>query len=110
MDGASAERKQYLTFSISGDQYAIGIHHVREVVEFESLTRVPSTPGYIRGVINLRGKVVPVVDLALKFGLHETEVTRWTCIVIVEVVAEGEQTVIGLMTDRVSQVIDLDPS
>src|SRR5215208_4562611 len=101
MDGASAEHKQYLTFSIAGDEYAIGIQHVREVVEFESLTRVPSTPAYIRGVINLRGRVVPVVDLALKFGLPESDVTRWTCVVIVELVTEGEQNVIGLMTDAV---------
>jgi purine-binding chemotaxis protein CheW len=107
MDRMNDERMQYLTFSIAGDEYAIGILQVREVVELETLTWVPSTPPYVRGVVNLRGSVVPVVDLAVKFGLPESEVTRRSCVVIVELVTDGELTVIGVMADSVKQVIDL---
>jgi purine-binding chemotaxis protein CheW len=98
---------QYLTFSIAGDEYAIGILQVREVVELDTLTWVPSTPSFVRGVINLRGSVVPVVDLAVKFGLPESVVTRRSCVVIVELATDEERTVLGVMADSVRQVIDL---
>jgi purine-binding chemotaxis protein CheW len=107
MAPANGEPMQYLTFSIAGDDYAIGILQVREVVEFDTLTWVPSTPSYVRGVINLRGSVVPVVDLAVKFGLPESTVTRRSCVVIVELLIDGELTVLGVMADSVRQVIDL---
>jgi purine-binding chemotaxis protein CheW len=100
---------QYLTFFIGDEEYAADILRVREVIEYDTITRVPAMPDCIRGVINLRGSVVPVVDLAVKLGLGETPVTKWTCIIIVEVRFDNEKTAIGLMADAVSQVIDLRP-
>jgi purine-binding chemotaxis protein CheW len=109
MDGVkkAIDEGQYLSFSIGGEEYAVGILRVREILEYETVTKVPGAPRSIRGVINLRGSVVPVVDLAVKFGLPESFVTRRTCIVVVEVDLEAEQTVMGVMADAVSQVIDL---
>jgi purine-binding chemotaxis protein CheW len=103
------DQGQHLTFHLAGEEYAIGILRVKEIIEFGVVTKVPGTPPFIRGVINLRGSVVPVVDLAVKFGLPESPVTRRTCIVIVEVELEGEQTVMGVVADAVSQVLDLRP-
>ncbi|HEX6095194.1 MAG TPA: chemotaxis protein CheW [Thermoanaerobaculia bacterium] len=100
---------QYLTFLIAGDPYAVGVAHVREIVGFDSPTRVPGTPPWIRGVVNLRGLVVPVVDLAVKFGRAASEVTRRTCVVIVELQLGGEPVTMGIMVDAVSQVIELTP-
>lgn len=100
------DRAQYLTFSLSGGEYAIAVLRVREIIEHESVTRVPSTPDFVRGVINLRGRVVPVVDLALKFGLAPSPVTKRTCIVIVEAGSAGERVVMGVLADAVNQVVD----
>jgi purine-binding chemotaxis protein CheW len=97
---------QYLSFHVAGEEYAIGILQVKEIIDYDTLTKVPMTPHSIRGVINLRGNVVPVVDLAVKFGLPETGVTSRTCVVIVEVVLDDEPTVMGVMADSVSQVMD----
>ncbi len=105
----AVEQTQYLSFSLAGEEYAIGILRVREILEYDTVTTVPQTPPSIRGVINLRGSVVPVVDLAVKFGLPATPLTKRTCIVIVEVDLEGTQTVMGVMADAVSQVMDLAP-
>jgi purine-binding chemotaxis protein CheW len=105
----AAEPAQYLTFHLAGEEYAIGILRVREIIQYEAITRVPTAPPSIRGVINLRGSVVPVVDLAVRFGLASTEVTKWTCIVIAEVEMDGERTVMGVLADSVSQVVDLLP-
>ena len=106
----TVEQAQYLTFFLAGEEYAIGILRVKEIIEYDTITRVPTTPSSIRGVINLRGSVVPVLDLAVKFGLPETAITMRTAIVIVEVDLDGEHALIGLMTDSVSQVIDLSPA
>ena len=103
------EQTQYLSFYLAGEEYALGILKVREIIEYDTLTSVPRTPPFIRGVINLRGSVVPVIDLAIKFGLPESVITKWTCIVIVEIDFEGEQIVMGLLADSISQVIDLPP-
>lgn len=103
----TVERAQYLSFHIAGEEYAIGILQVKEILEYDTITGVPGAPPSIRGVINLRGSVVPVVDLALKFGLPESPITKRTCIVVVEVNLDGERTVMGVMADTVSQVIDL---
>ncbi len=103
----STEDTQYLTFHLAGEEYAIGILRVKEIIPYGTLTKVPQTPPSIHGVINLRGSVVPVVDLAFKFGLVASPVTDRTCIVIVEVSLEGEPTVMGVVADSVSQVIDL---
>ena len=103
----AVDETQYLGFYIAGEEYAIGILGVREILEYDVITKVPGTPPSIRGVINLRGSVVPVVDLAVKFGLPESAVTKRTCIVVVEAGLDGERTVLGVMADAVSQVIDL---
>ena len=100
---------QYLSFFLGGEAYAIGILRVREILEFQPPTRVPQTPPSIRGVINLRGKVIPIVDLALKFGLSATQATKWTCIIVVETTVAGETAVMGVLADSVSEVIDLGP-
>jgi len=105
-----ADGTQYLGFHVAEEEYAIGILRVREILEFDTVTRVPTTPPSIRGVINLRGRVVPVVDLAVKLGLPESPITKRTCVVVVEVDLEGERTVMGVLADAVSQVLDLPPS
>jgi purine-binding chemotaxis protein CheW len=103
-------RAQYLAFGLAGGEYAIGILRVREILQYEEITRVPSTPRSIRGVINLRGSVVPVVDLAVKFGLGETPVGKRTCILVFEARVDGADTVLGLVTDSVTEVIELGPA
>lgn len=98
---------QYLTFFLADEEYAVRILQVREILELGPITRVPSTPAHVRGVINVRGSVVPVVDLAVKLGLPETQVTRRTCVVIVEAALQGETRVLGLLVDAVHQVVEL---
>jgi purine-binding chemotaxis protein CheW len=107
-DKPRAAQGQYLGFFIADEEYAVGILKVKEILQFEAITRVPGMPPTIRGVTNVRGSVVPVIDLAVRFGLPELAVTNRTCIVIVEVDLEGEKTIMGVMADSVSQVIDLD--
>ena len=105
----ATEQSQYLTFYLAGEEYAISILRVKEILEYDTLTPVPQTPPAIRGVINLRGSVVPVVDLRAKFGLPPSPLTKRTCIVIVEVTLDGHPTVMGVLADAVSQVMDLLP-
>jgi len=100
---------QLLTFLIGQEEYAVSIHRTREIIEYPPITQVPGTPAYIRGVLNLRGSVVPVVDLARKFGLPEAPVTNRTCVVILEVELGDEAAVMGVVADAVSQVIELSP-
>lgn len=107
---AAAEQQQYLTFVLGGEMFAIGILCVKEIIEYGHLTVVPMMPESIRGVINLRGAVVPVVDLACRFGRRSTELTRRTCIVIVEVEGEGERQDIGVIVDAVSEVLEIQGS
>ena len=98
---------QYLTFTLGGEMFAVGILNVKEIIEYGNLTEIPMMPTFIRGVINLRGSVVPVIDLAARFGGNSSELGRRTCIVIVEV-ADGElQHDIGIMVDAVSEVLDI---
>jgi len=99
--------KQYLTFMIGGEEYAVSLLKVKEIIEYDTVTEVPKTPDWVRGVINLRGSVVPVIDLAVKFRLPASVAGKLTCIVITEVECEGEATVMGVMADAVRQVIDL---
>ena len=101
------EDNQYLTFLLGGEMFAIGILNIKEIIEYGALTTVPMMPGFIRGVINLRGRVVPVVDLSARFGRQATEVNRRTCIVIIEVTAEGEKHDVGIVVDAVSEVLDI---
>lgn len=103
------EQPQYLTFHVAGEEYAVGILQVREIIEYGTVTKVPTMPEFVRGVINLRGSVVPVVDLAAKLGLPPTNVSRWSCIILVEVAIEGEETVVGVLVDAMGQVIELSP-
>ena len=100
---------QYLTFFLAGEEYALSILQVTDIIECGVVTRVPGTPPWIRGVHNLRGTVVPVIDLAIKFGLPPTEITRRTCVVIVELHIDDEALVMGVMTDSVHQVVELGP-
>src|SRR6267143_2378653 len=102
-------QQQYLTFFLTDEEYAINIQSVKEIIEYTTITRVPKVPEWIRGVINLRGNVVPIVDLTVRFGLEERPVTKTTCIVIVEVEQDSERTVMGVIADAVNQVIDLAP-
>src|SRR6478736_6853083 len=105
-----AAMAQYLSFQVAGESYAVGVLQAREIIEFTTVTRVPHAPPAVRGVINLRGSVVPVVDLALKFGLPASGVGRRTCVVIVECTIDGEATVMGVMADAVNHVLDLGPA
>ncbi|WP_284667115.1 chemotaxis protein CheW [Myxococcus sp. SDU36] len=104
-----AARSNYLSFMLAGEEYGVGLLRVREIIEHRPITRVPGMPAAVQGVINLRGSVVPVVDLAVKFGLPARPISRWTCFVIVEVTLDGQQTAIGLLTDSVSEVLELGP-
>lgn len=101
--------RQYLIFSFAGQEYAVGILEVREVVERRTITRVHAMPPWIKGVLNLRGAVVPVVDLALKFGLPETGMTSRSCILVMDADLDGERTAIGVIADSVSRVLELGP-
>src|SRR5579862_3773063 len=103
------ETRQYLTFKLGNEVFGIDVAKVREVLDFTTITEIPRTPEFMSGVINLRGSVVPVVDLRLCFQMSKTERTRNTCIVVVEVLLEGESTVIGALADSVEEVIDLEP-
>jgi purine-binding chemotaxis protein CheW len=102
-------QQQYLTFFLADEEYAVNIQRVKEIIEYTTVTKVPKVPRWIRGVINLRGNVVPVVDLAVRFGIEERPVTKTTCIVIVEVEQDSERAVMGVIADAVNQVIDLAP-
>jgi len=101
--------QQYLTFMIGAEEYAVSLLKVKEIIEYDTITEVPKTPEWVRGVINLRGSVVPVIDLAVKFRQSPSVAGKLTCIVITEVECEGEATVMGVMVDSVRQVIDLEP-
>ena len=103
----SAEIAQYLTFLLSGEMYAVGILNVKEIIEYGQLTEIPMMPAFIRGVINLRGSVVPVIDLSARFGGQQTEVSRRTCIVIIEIGSEEERHDIGVVVDAVSEVLEV---
>ena len=103
----SARAGQYLTFVTAGEEYAIRILKVKEIVEYSTITAVPNTPGWIRGVTNLRGSVVPVIDLAVKFALPASRISKFSCIIITEVMSEGELLTLGVLADSVSQVLDL---
>jgi len=102
------ETRQYLTFKLGNEIFATDVAKVREVLDLTTITAIPRTPDFMAGVINLRGSVVPVVDLRLCFEMSKTESTRNTCIVV-EVLLDNESTVIGALADSVEEVIDLEP-
>ena len=99
----------YLTFHLDGELFGLNIHLVREVLEYTAITRVPMTAEFMRGVINVRGHVVPVVDLRRKFGLAKAEQTVNTCIIIVELEVDGESSTMGALVDGVQEVLDIMP-
>jgi purine-binding chemotaxis protein CheW len=107
---AITETTQYLTFKLGEEVFALDVAKVREILDFTTVTKVPQTPAYMRGVINLRGSVVPVLDLRLKFGMSATEKTVNTCVIVVEMVVDGEIMVLGVLADSVQEVIDLEPA
>jgi purine-binding chemotaxis protein CheW len=100
---------KYLTFQLGNEEFAIQVLRVREIMGVQEITAVPQTPSYVKGVINLRGKVIPVVDLRLKFGMPETEHTQRTCIIVVQIHGEREKLLIGVIVDAVSEVLTLQP-
>ncbi len=104
---AGEERSKFLTFSLGGEDFAVAIGSIKEVIQFSGLTFVPLMPEAIQGVINLRGSVVPVVDLAIRFGRSATQVHRRTCIVILELVQNEVMTVLGILEDQVREVLEI---
>lgn len=106
----SGETRQYLTFNLSNETFALGILAIKEIIEYAAPTEVPMMPEYLRGVINLRGLVVPVIDLAVRFGKVSTPVTKRTCIVIVEIGLDGESHDIGVVVDAVNAVLEIPPA
>jgi purine-binding chemotaxis protein CheW len=98
---------KYLTFSLAGEEYGIGILKVKEIIGMMSITMVPQTPVYLKGVINLRGKVIPVVDLRIKFGMEPIEYNERTCIIVVEISGEARTIHMGIVVDSVSEVLNI---
>jgi purine-binding chemotaxis protein CheW len=109
MSQPSAASTQHLSFFLSGEEYALGILQVKEIIEYDTVTRIPGTAAWVRGVINLRGSVLPVVDLAVKLGMAPCAVTRRSCIVVVEATHQGERLVMGMLADAVGQVLEFAP-
>lgn len=106
--GHLAEREgKYLTFSLANEEYGIGILKIKEIIGLMPITSVPRTPEYVRGVINLRGKVIPVIDLRLRFSMAEKEYTDRTCIVVVEIGTQAMDMIIGIVVDSVSEVLNI---
>ena len=100
--------KQFLTFRIGNEHYGLELSQTREIIEYSGITEVPLMPNFLRGVINLRGEVVPVIDLAVRLGRKSIEVQRRTCIIVVELTNNDQHHVLGLLADAVSEVIEMD--
>jgi purine-binding chemotaxis protein CheW len=98
---------KYLTFSLAGEEYGIGILIVKEIIGMMTITSVPQTPGYVKGVINLRGKVIPVIDLRAKFGLESIGYTERTCIIVVDIKGNIGAIQVGIVVDSVSEVLNI---
>jgi purine-binding chemotaxis protein CheW len=110
MEDSLVTTNQYLTFSLAEEDFAIEIEKVREVLDYTTITKIPRTPTFLRGVINLRGSVVPVIDLRLCLNMHAAKKTVDTCIVIVDVCVEGQGIQLGALADSVQEVLDIDPT
>ena len=107
IEAGTGEGQQFLTFTLGGEMFAIEILNIKEIIEYGSLTTVPMMPEFIRGVINLRGSVVPVVDLTVRFGRQTTPVTKRTCIVIIEIESDGDKQDVGVVVDTVNEVLEI---
>ena len=105
--GLTGVEGKYLTFSLAEEHYGIGIRKIREIIGMMPVTSIPQTPGYVKGVINLRGKVIPVVDLRLKFGMGQAECSERTCIIVVEVPGRAVSQLMGIVVDSVSDVVNI---
>ncbi len=106
--GTAADRAgKYLTFRLANEEYGIEILHVQEIIGMVPVTQVPKTPEFVRGVINLRGKVIPIVDLRRKFGMESTEDTEKTCIVVVQISGDNGNVTMGFIVDEVCEVLDI---
>ena len=105
--GVAELEGKYLTFSLGGEEYGIGILKIREIIGMLPITAVPQTPQYVKGVVNLRGKVIPVVDLRLRFGMEKIDYTERTCIIVVEIEGAGGKISIGIVVDSVSEVLNI---
>jgi purine-binding chemotaxis protein CheW len=103
----SDKQGKYLTFALANEEYGLGILKVREIIGYMAITAVPQTPMHVKGVINLRGQVIPVVDLRAKFGMMETEVTEQTCIIVVEIDQGDHRFSTGIVVDHVQEVLDI---
>jgi len=118
MSNAAAQKEQsnalqdregkYLTFALGSEEYGLEILKVREIIGYMEITAVPQTPSYVKGVINLRGQVIPVIDLRAKFGMETAEVTEETCIIVVEIHQDGRKFSTGIVVDHVQEVLDID--
>jgi len=104
---ASDREGKYLTFSLAGEEYGIGILKIREIIGMLPITSVPETPHFVKGVINLRGKVIPVVDLRRRFGMAEIDYTERTCIIVVEIAGPAGTVSMGVVVDSVSEVLNI---
>lgn len=109
MSSAITETSQYMTFKLGNELFAVNVSQVREVLEVPVITKVPSAPDYMRGVVNVRGQAIPVVDLRLRFGLPAVDNSVQTRIIVMELEIDGEQTVLGGIADSVHEVIELEP-
>ena len=105
---AAADKEgKYLTFTLANEEYGIGILKIKEIIGMMAITTVPQTPEFVKGVINLRGKVIPVVDLRLRFGMGEIDYTERTCIIVVEIESQTGLVPIGIVVDSVSEVLNI---
>ena len=104
----TSNANQFLTFTLDGEQYAIGVAKVREVLEYTKITRLPRTAVFMKGIINLRGAGVPVIDLRLKFGLAETPITKDTSIIVMEVDSGEGKVIVGALADAVHEVVEIE--
>ena len=107
VENKTGREGKYLTFILAEEEYGIGILKVKEIIGLMAITPVPQTPAHIRGVINLRGKVIPVIDLRLKFGMTSAETTERTCIIVVEISSSGNKLAMGIVVDSVSEVLNI---
>jgi purine-binding chemotaxis protein CheW len=103
----SGKAGKYLTFKLGAETYGFEIQKVHEIISMQAITRLPNTPAFMKGVINLRGKVIPVIDLRIKFGMPEKEVTDMTCIIVMQVTHEDSIITMGVIVDEVSEVLDI---
>jgi len=104
---ATDREGKYLTFTLASEEYGIGIIKIKEIIGMMPITTVPQAPGFVKGVINLRGRVIPVIDLRLRFGLNRIDYTERTCIVVVEIPGESGTFTIGIVVDSVSEVLNI---